>query len=403
MKSEHIKDKLERYIDRELNASEQKHVEDHIAACPDCAAELARLRSLHTAGASNFIPEPPSGYWNRLSRDISGKIAELEPQRKKAPDRFTAIRRWIWPEKIGYRFIGLATTAVLVFFIVRIVQFQKTQLPLPSRSGDKEKYTVDGVVLRPAEESEHMDGKTLSENTSSQKAAVPASESRAMNGGRTAPLTKTEKIAEPPIQEKTASIGAVADKDERIGVAVDEVIVLEQPAKQTEQGIKQKPPGVSLATQDYAAKRARTYEEPKEPYFIYTTAGKETISDTELNAMIQKAVQGPQAVKAQEAEMEPEDALLINRLYEMVQNTQNEDHILEILENNLENEKDQSLHEAMVRLAAEIHFTRAIRTRIRVHINRALEFYQEHEATLKAQSNYSQKADSLKIVLQNTQ
>jgi len=402
MKCEHIKRKLERYIDGELNPADRKQVEEHLTSCMECTAELARLQSLQSAGEGDFIPEPPPEYWNQLSEDVRSTIADLEPKKKKAPDRFAAIRRWIWPEKIGYRFIGLAATAVLVFFIIRTVQVQRSQIPFfrGSVADDKKEHIIDGVALPATEEKERED-KSFTEDTDPPIAAVPEPEPETAKGIRAMTVTKARAIADPPSrteEEKAAQIGAVADKDEGIGVSLDEVVVVTQPDKKTEQAMKQKPPIITPAIQEYAAQRAKTDAKSEKPGFYLVTTDEETTSGGVLNTMIRKAVRGTKDTETEETYLDTEEAL-IARIQGLLQNAQSDDQIIEILENNIEEDPDQSLREAMVRLGAEILFIRAYHTRIMIHISRALKFYQKHEAILKELPEYNNTIKNLEYFL----
>lgn len=71
--TEHAPDlaELSAYLDGELDANARQHVVDHLAACPRCAASLARLQGL----AADFRALPEASLGVDLAGVIEGRLA----------------------------------------------------------------------------------------------------------------------------------------------------------------------------------------------------------------------------------------------------------------------------------------------------------------------------------------
>jgi anti-sigma factor RsiW len=78
-------DQLTAYFDGELDAARGRAFEDHLAACPDCAHELAALRELRAAlQGGSFHHQPPVS--------LEGRVREALRQARPSP---AADRRWM--------------------------------------------------------------------------------------------------------------------------------------------------------------------------------------------------------------------------------------------------------------------------------------------------------------------
>src|SRR5262249_33611340 len=61
---------LNDYIDDELAPAERTSVQSHLAACADCRALVAELRSLQAASRDLPPVEPPSSAWTRIEQAL---------------------------------------------------------------------------------------------------------------------------------------------------------------------------------------------------------------------------------------------------------------------------------------------------------------------------------------------
>jgi len=80
---------LHALLDGELDAGHAREVEDHIATCPDCAAELAAYREMSKAiaGADLRYTAPPA-----LRRRIEAALPQAQTQIQAVPSRRAVLR-----------------------------------------------------------------------------------------------------------------------------------------------------------------------------------------------------------------------------------------------------------------------------------------------------------------------
>jgi len=80
---------LHALIDGELDAGHAREVEDHIATCPDCTAELAAYREMSkaVAGADLRYTAPPA-----LRRRIEAALPQTQTQIQAVPSRRAVLR-----------------------------------------------------------------------------------------------------------------------------------------------------------------------------------------------------------------------------------------------------------------------------------------------------------------------
>jgi len=67
--------RLSAYHDGEVSGAEREALEAHLAQCPACAAELARLRRLSSLLAQAERPKMPAGVLDRLHRSADDLAA----------------------------------------------------------------------------------------------------------------------------------------------------------------------------------------------------------------------------------------------------------------------------------------------------------------------------------------
>ena len=132
MNCEEIRERLERFIDNELNERERADIEGHLRKCPGCSRELEILKSINSLGKVEAFAEPAEEYWKQLSQNIMQRVP-APAKRKSLVVRFIeAIRSIFWQGKMSYRVVGLAATAVIVFFIIHISFYRDGKFELPS-------------------------------------------------------------------------------------------------------------------------------------------------------------------------------------------------------------------------------------------------------------------------------
>ena len=114
---------LHALLDGELDAGHAREVEDHIATCPDCAAELAAYREMSKAiaGADLRYTAPPA-----LRRRIEAALPQAQPQTQAVPSRRAVLR--------GFA-MGSAVSAIAATGLVAIVL----------RSDDEQRITSEIV------------------------------------------------------------------------------------------------------------------------------------------------------------------------------------------------------------------------------------------------------------------
>lgn len=152
-----IRELLGRYIDNELGDEERKAVQQHLSICPDCAGELEALKSIHTAGQTDYIPEPEHQYWKQLTQDIKGRIDELEERDVESTKFLDRVKNIFWPTSIGYRLAGLTATAMIVLVVIHYTFLRNGKFELPmDMTGKEAAQTTDKETIKPEEKKEDI-------------------------------------------------------------------------------------------------------------------------------------------------------------------------------------------------------------------------------------------------------
>ncbi|MBK8184978.1 MAG: zf-HC2 domain-containing protein [Candidatus Competibacteraceae bacterium] len=105
-----------------LSPAETARVEQHLAACPDCRAELAQCQALAAAVQDNTASwQPAPGSFERLMAQINQLEAKPAPVKPRPPTLFQRIQDWFGatPNPIRWT-LGLESLAVaaLLFFVL---------------------------------------------------------------------------------------------------------------------------------------------------------------------------------------------------------------------------------------------------------------------------------------------
>ena len=143
MNCQNFKDKTELYLDNELSNWEKTQFEKHLSKCPDCSRELAVLKSIDSLGKTEIFAEPTPEYWNELNQNIMRQISEPKEKASWFSDKLEQLKGIILPQKISYRLVGLAATAVIIFFIVHLSFFRQGKFELPLKIGVEDTAKFD--------------------------------------------------------------------------------------------------------------------------------------------------------------------------------------------------------------------------------------------------------------------
>ena len=111
-----IKDLLPAYLAQDLDAADRKTVEQHLAVCPDCAEELALLRTF----ADETVPDPGEAFWNAMPDRIY-RVVQQEKMNKRHFNPFWFFDRLTRPRWV----MAAATSCVLLavsFFAFHTLQ-----------------------------------------------------------------------------------------------------------------------------------------------------------------------------------------------------------------------------------------------------------------------------------------
>jgi len=70
-----LRDRLPALVDGALDPAAAGHAAEHLAACPACAAEAARLRALLERVAGLPVPGPPPDFWREFEGSVRRRVA----------------------------------------------------------------------------------------------------------------------------------------------------------------------------------------------------------------------------------------------------------------------------------------------------------------------------------------
>ncbi|MFC1596276.1 anti-sigma factor family protein [Candidatus Margulisiibacteriota bacterium] len=114
-----VKAQLFDYLDQTLPPLTMKRVSKHVQGCPDCAAELQKVKSLKLS--LNTMPdlEAPAFMWDRIKYELTGTVREKETIWTKAQTILDSLKI---PQ---YSWLPVAFAAIFMFAIM----FGNNQLP----------------------------------------------------------------------------------------------------------------------------------------------------------------------------------------------------------------------------------------------------------------------------------
>ncbi|MCX7920027.1 MAG: zf-HC2 domain-containing protein [bacterium] len=168
MNCQHIKLKLQDYLDGDLSPKLRHEIADHLRTCASCQAEYLELARVGELARHEPLPIPPADapYWDSAWQKIAQRIA-TQPQGIGMFERFWEILR------AQFQIARLAYTAAVFCFglilggylfqpkpiapqqIVTVKPIEKTVIQYQEvpKLIEKPKYRVRYVILEPAKES----------------------------------------------------------------------------------------------------------------------------------------------------------------------------------------------------------------------------------------------------------
>lgn len=99
------------YIDNELSTSERQAINDHLAVCPVCRAELIRVKSVVSGLGKMTAPRVPVDLSASISRSLRIEAAAVRSQPELPLSQF--VLNWIRPRMMPYT---IGTFASIIFF-----------------------------------------------------------------------------------------------------------------------------------------------------------------------------------------------------------------------------------------------------------------------------------------------
>ena len=111
--TEHVQgEELMAWVDGELAGAELRGVEEHVAGCALCAAEVAQLRQVASGLREWSVAAVPASAEDAVLRRVRAWGAGVE----SAPVRWWS-RRWVWGVGGGVGALGAAMTVLLLVFV----------------------------------------------------------------------------------------------------------------------------------------------------------------------------------------------------------------------------------------------------------------------------------------------
>lgn len=382
MQCQHVKKKLERYLDNELPEMERTTVEEHLSKCAVCAEELRALKSIHGAGEMKFVPDPPPQYWGQLLQKINNRIAELEEKPTRWALILNKIQDIIWPAKISYRLVSITATAVVLFLVIRISFLENNKFETPLGPLGKESIKLPDK----AEESLEMENAPRPSEDVTQMKKTPKETHYAAN-----------KMAKSREREESQSLKQLEGKGGR-GTESKEIAGIADISDEESQPVKDEM--TSLAEQE---KQHRTQS------FRQATAvkpGPETqIVKTSQRQLPRMPDLETGAITATPEQAEASDSALVYHSFLMqVENTDDIAEKIDIWETYLRSNPERSFVKRARYEQSQLYFKLAKEKMTEEEINRALRFFSDNIELLQTDENritIQNQIQELKTLLAN--
>ena len=134
-----IKELLPGYAEGSLESTEQHRVQDHIASCSDCGAELELLRMM----SAEEVPDPGDAFWQAMPSRIHHAVEEEKRKPKRWFDLSVLVPRpfrsprWAWSTAV------LLLVASVSWFLFRPMPPEET--PTVTAVGSGYEYDLQGM------------------------------------------------------------------------------------------------------------------------------------------------------------------------------------------------------------------------------------------------------------------
>jgi anti-sigma factor RsiW len=116
--NERIKLMLPDHLEGTLLRTDRARVEEHLAVCPDCTAELEVLRLM----ASEAVPDPGDGFWAAMPDQVYREVQRQE--KRKGDSRLAGLFRAASPARWGWAPAMIAVIALLSWVALRPLPHQ---------------------------------------------------------------------------------------------------------------------------------------------------------------------------------------------------------------------------------------------------------------------------------------
>jgi anti-sigma factor RsiW len=111
--NEQIQMLLPDHLEGTLSRGDNAKVEQHLAVCPDCTAELAVLRLM----ASETVPDPGEGFWAAMPDQVYRRV---QRQKQREGDSWlSGLIRGVFPARWGWAPAMIAVIALLSWVALR--------------------------------------------------------------------------------------------------------------------------------------------------------------------------------------------------------------------------------------------------------------------------------------------
>ncbi len=96
-------------VDNRLDGAQQREVDEHLAGCAACTADLDAMRDARVALATCGPAEPPAGLADRIARSV--RLAQPDNTPASFWERFVPIA---WPTALGASVAAIVLVAVML-------------------------------------------------------------------------------------------------------------------------------------------------------------------------------------------------------------------------------------------------------------------------------------------------
>ena len=80
-------------LEGELAPADRQALDEHLASCPRCSAELSALRETMSLLEKRALPEPDEAFWTTLRRNVSRELSDKQSPARRRP--LVPLRAWV--------------------------------------------------------------------------------------------------------------------------------------------------------------------------------------------------------------------------------------------------------------------------------------------------------------------